>query len=194
MKRGTDRDIPKNLPLTPPSESEGYSLQRSRSRSQPAAGRLTPRSSAGSSDYTPPPRTRLNTVRDEDDPGGSEMRRARSMGGRTRNGDDRVMNRSFSTRREARGRRDEDEIYDLYNDYYEDKPIMRSVSTRRPLARTLTRSRASSSTRGRSRDEDDDSQYSDGEDGEFEMVTPKRTEISKVDPLSTGLRIRSKSK
>jgi hypothetical protein len=183
VKSGSDRDIPKIFPPTPPSESESYSVRRSRSQSQPAGGRSTPRSSAGSSDYTPPTRTRLDTVRDEDDLSGSEMRRAKSMSGRARDGGDRAMNRSFSTRREPRPRKDEDEIYDLYNDYYEEKPIGRSMSTRRPLARTLTRSRTVSSSRGRIRDEEDDySRYSDDEDDEFEMITPKRSEISKVSP------------
>src|SRR5271167_1364342 len=96
VKSGSDRDIPKNFPPTPPSESESYSLRRSRSHSQPAGGRSTPRSSAGSSDYIPPPRSRLNAVRDEDDLSESDMRRAKSMSGRARNGGGRTVNRSFS--------------------------------------------------------------------------------------------------
>jgi PB1 domain len=182
--------MPKNLPPTPPSESESYSLQRSRSRSQPAIMRSTARSSGESSDYNPAPRTRLDTVRDEDDRGSTEMRRAKSVGARGRAGDERrrgeerLMNRSMSTRRPEPSRRkdDGDDIYDLYNDYYDEKPVMRSRSTRRPLVRTLTRTRTSSSSRGRSRDDEDDysNRYSDDEDDEFEMVTPKRSEISKI--------------
>ena len=186
VKPGSDHDLPKNLPPTPPSESESYSLQRSRSRSQPATSRSTTRSSGGSSEYNPTPRTRLDTVRDEDDRSGTEMRRSKSMNGRGRVGDDRrnreerMMSRSMSTRRaEPPRRRDNgDDIYDIYGDYYDEKPVMRSLSTRRPLARTLTRNRT--------RDDDDDysNRYSDGEDDEFEMVTSKRSEISKVFHLS----------
>jgi len=184
VKAGTDRELPKGLPPTPPSEPESYTLNRTRSRSQPAARGSTARSSGGSSDYAPPPRPRLDTVRDEDDSGSSsatEMRRAKSMGGRGRMTEEKVLSRSQSKR--ERGRRDDgNDIYDLYNDYYDEKP-MRSVSTRRPPARALTRSRTSSSSRGRSREDEDDysQRYSEEEDDEFEMVTPmKRTEISKV--------------
>jgi hypothetical protein len=125
-------------------------------------------------------------VRDEDDySGGAEMRRARSMGGRGRSGEQRQLVRSQSRRElDNRGRRGYDEegddFYGVYDDYYEEKP-MRSLTTRRPLARGPSRSRNGSVTRGRTRDDDDDfSRYSEGEDEEFEMVTPKRTEISKV--------------
>jgi hypothetical protein len=184
---GPDRGFgPKTLPPTPPSESESYSLQRSRSRSQPASGRTSTRSS-GSSDYAPPPRPRLDTVRDEDDysVGGAEMRRARSMGGRGRSGEQRQLVRSQSRRElDSRGRRGYDEegesIYDVYDDYYEEKPV-RSLTTRRPLARGPSRSRNGSVSRGRSRDDEDEfSRHSDGEDDEFEIVTPRRAEISKV--------------
>src|SRR5215471_15702573 len=154
LKPDSDRDMPRNLPPTPPSESEGSSMQRSRSRSQPATMRSTARSSDGSSDS---PRTRLDTVHDEDERGGAEMRRAKSMGGRgrvgneRRKGEERMMGRSMSTRKAEPPRRrdDGDDIYDLYNDYYDEKPVMRSLSTRRPLARTLTRTRTTSSSRGR---------------------------------------------
>jgi hypothetical protein len=152
--------------------------------------RSTTRSSSESSDYNPVPRSRLNAVLDEDKRGGIEMRRARSMGGRgnvgaeRRKGEERKMNRSMSTRQAESSRRRDygDDIYDLYGDYYDEKPVTRSLSTRRPLARTLTRTRTSSSSRGRSRDVDDDysNRYSDGEDEEFEMITPKRSEISKI--------------
>ena len=126
-------------------------------------------------------------MRDEDDysVGGAEMRRARSMGGRGRSGEQRQLVRSQSRRElDNRGRRGYDEegddFYGVYDDYYEEKP-MRSLTTRRPLARGPSRSRTGSVTRGRNRDDDDDfSRYSEGEDEEFEMVTPKRTEISKV--------------
>jgi hypothetical protein len=183
VKASSDRDLPKYLPPTPPSETESYSLQRSRSQSQPSVMRsLTARSSGESSDYNPPQRNRLIMVRDENNRGGTEIRRAKSVGGRGRNGDnERRMNRSFS-KREYRSRKDDgDDIYDLYNDYYEEKPITRSLTTRRPLGRSMSRSRTSSSSRGRSR-EDEEELYSDGEDDEFEMITPKRTEISKVFP------------
>ena len=183
---GADRDLPKNLPPTPPSESEGYggSLQRSRSRSTPARSRsLAVRSSGSSSgsDYTPPLRPRLDTVRDEeddDDVRGSEMRRTKSTGGRG----DRGMNRSMSTRTPRGRREDRDDLYDIYGDYYEEKPMTRAMSTRRPLARanTMSRNRGSSSSRSRRQEEEDDRRYSDEEDDEFEMVTPKRSEITKV--------------
>ena len=184
---GADREMPKNLPPTPPSEPEsgyGNSLQRTRSRSTPARSRsLAARSSGsstGSSDYAPPVRSRLDTVRDEeDDFGGSQMRRTRSTGGR-----DRTMNRSLSTRTPRGRREDKEGLDDIYGDYYEEKPLTRTPTTRRPLARAMSRSRASSSSRARSR-EDEESQryYSDNdEDDEFEMVTPKRSEITKVSP------------
>lgn len=180
---GADREIPKYLPPTPPSEPEsgyGNGIQRSRSRSTPARSRsLAARSSASStgSDYAPPVRSRLDTVRDEeDDLRGSEMRRAKSTGGRDRN-----MNRSLSTRTPRGRREDRDGLDDIYGDYYEEKSLARTPTTRRPLARAMSRNRGSSSSRARSR-EDEESQryYSDDEDDEFEMVTPKRSEITKV--------------
>lgn len=199
VKAGPDR-VPalKGLPPTPPSESESYSLQRSqsRSRSQPARERLSSRSS-GSSDYERPQRTRLDTVRDEDDQPDTEMRRTKSMGGRGRKGEARPpMNRSLS-RRDADRRRqyddDGEDFYGVYDDYYEDKP-QRSLTTRRPLQRGLSRSRTGSLSRGRRSVEDEDdygNRYSEGEDDEFEMVTPKRPEINKVclivDTFSDGL-------
>jgi hypothetical protein len=198
---GSDRGFgPKTLPPTPPSESESYSLQRSRSRSQPATVRTSTRSS-GSSDYAPPPRPRLDTVRDEDDysVGSTEMRRARSVGGRGRSGEQRQLVRSQSRRElDNRGRRgyddEEESVYDVYDDYYEEKP-MRSLTTRRPSARGPSRSRNGSVNRGRSRDDDDDfSRYSDGEDDEFEIITPKRAEISKVLSFFIIANDRSKSK
>jgi len=184
---GANREMPKNLPPTPPSEPEssyGNSVQRSRSRSTPARSRsLAARSSGsstGSSDYTPPVRSRLDTVRDEeDDFGGSQMRRTKSTGGR-----DRSMNRSLSTRTPRGRREDRDGLDDIYGDYYEEKPMTRTATTRRPLDRAMSRNRGSSSSRARSR-EDAESQryYSDNdEDDEFEMVTPKRSEITKVPP------------
>jgi hypothetical protein len=174
-------DNPKGLPPTPPSETEGYGgLQRSRSRSQPSA-----RSSGGSSDYTPPARPRLPTVRDDDDRRrqDADMRRTRSMN-TTRRKDsefsrptDREPLRREPTRSRGRYENDEDDVYDIYNDYYDEKPV-RAYTTRRPPARGPSRSRASSASRGRRPSVDDG--YSDGEDEEFEMITPKRTEISKV--------------
>jgi hypothetical protein len=186
VKAGSERMSPtKGLPPTPPSESEGYGLQRSRSHSQPAVNRAQPGTarSSGSSDYTPPARPRLATVRDddfdEDQRYETDMRRARSMNVRGRSGDSRQVERQLSRREPLRGRRQDeiDEVYDIYDYYDEDKP-MRANTTRRPLQRGLSRSRASSSSRGR---RDMDETYSD-EDDEFEMVTPKRTEISKVSP------------
>jgi hypothetical protein len=199
----------KGLPPTPPSETEGYGLQRSttRSRSQPARGQpsrssgMTERSS-GSSEYSAPQRPRLATVRDDDDDENdryqTDMRRAQSMSSRGRQGSVRELEargrqgsvpelgRQTSRREPARGRRQpEDSVYDLY-DYYEgDKPTRSNTTGRRPLQRNMSRSRASSSSRGR-RDFDDT--YSDEED-EFEMVTPKRTEISKVTLLTSHLTI-----
>jgi hypothetical protein len=187
VKARPDREDPKNLPPTPPSESEDYSIQRSRSRSQPARTRSTRSSESSSSDYSPPARPRLDTVRDED--GLLEPRRSRSVSGRVRNASDRALERSRS-RRDIRGRKDDgDDFYDVYDDYYEEKLPVRSLTTRRPLGRAPSRSRASSSSRGRSREDEDDygQRYSD-EDDEFEMVTTKRTEISKV-PLSSFPRL-----
>ncbi len=186
VKAGPDRvPAPKGLPPTPPSESESYSLQRSRSRSQPARERLSS-NSTGSSDYERPQRTQLDTVRDEDDRPEIEMRRTKSMGGRGRNGDARPpMGRSLSRRDVDRRRQyddDGEDIYGVYDDYYDDKP-QRSLTTRRPLQRGLSRSRTGSLSRGRRSVEDEDdygNRYSEGEDDEFEMVTPKRPEISKV--------------
>jgi hypothetical protein len=185
VNAGADRGPgPKGLPPTPPSDTESYSLQRNRSQSQPARERLSSRSS-GSSDYDRPQRTRLDTVRDEDDRPDTEMRRTKSVGGRTRSGESRQMNRSLSRRDIDRRRQvDEegDDIYGVYDDYYEEKPL-RTFSTRRPLQRGLSRSRTGSLSRGRRSVEDEDdygSRYSEGEDEEFEMVTPKRSEISKV--------------
>ena len=190
VKAGPNRDQgPKGLPPTPPSESESYSLQRNRSRSQPARERLSSRSS-GSSDYERPMRTRLDTVRDEDDRPDTEMRRTKSMGGRGRSGDTRpTMNRSLSRRDMDRRRQYDEEgedFYGVYDDYYEEKP-MRSLTTRRPLQRGLSRSRTGSLSRGRRSVEDEDdygNRFSEGEDEEFEMVTPKRSEISKVTEIS----------
>src|SRR5579859_4469025 len=159
VKAGPDRGQgPKGLPPTPPSESESYSLQRSRSRSQPARERMSTRSS-GSSDYERPVRTRLDTVRDEDDRPDVEMRRTKSMGGRGRNGETRPpMSRSLSRREVDRRRQydeDGDDFYGVYDDYYEDKPL-RTLTTRRPLQRGLSRSRTGSLSRGRRSVEDDE--------------------------------------
>ena len=185
---GTDRELPQILPPTPPSEPESYStnLQRSRSRSTPARSRsLAVRSSGsstGSSEYTPPLRSRLDTVRDEeDDVPNTEMRRTKSTGGRG----DRGMNRSLSTRTPRGRREDRDDLYDIYGDYYDEKPMTRTLTTRRPLARanTMSRGRGSSSSRNRRQDDEESQRYSDEEDDEFEMVTPKRSEITKVSSL-----------
>jgi len=184
VKGGADREMPKNLPPTPPSEPENYGsgLQRNRSRSTPARSRsLAARSSGsstGSSEYNPPMRSRLDTVRDEeDDMSGNEMRRTKSTGGRN----DRMMNRSMSTRNPRGRREDRDDLYDIYGDYYEEKPMTRTATTRRPLGRAVSRSRGSSTSRARSREDEESQRYSDNdEDDEFEMVTPKRSEITKV--------------
>lgn len=186
LRAGMDSGTPKNLPPTPPSESEGYMLSRSRSRSQPATGRgagmMTPRSSNSSngSDYAG--RGRLNTVKDDEDEErlSTDMRRTRSLATRNRNSDDRPMNRSMSARRDPRspGRRtDSQDLYDVYDDYYDEKPPLARSNTRRPLNRAMSRSRTTS--RARSRDEEED-RFSDDEEGDFEMITPKRPEITKV--------------
>ena len=183
VKAGADRDLTRNLPPTPPSEPENYGngLQRSRSRSTPARSRsLAARSSGsstGSSEYNPPMRSRLDTVRDEeDDVSGNEMRRTKSAAGRS----DRTMNRSMSTRNPRGRREDKDDFDDIYGDYYDEKPMTRTATTRRPLGRAMSRNRGSSSSRARSREDE----YSDNdEDDEFEMVTPKRSEITKASPL-----------
>src|SRR5579859_5542960 len=196
-----DRDSPtKNLPPTPPYEREEYALRRSqsqsmpRSRSQPPTAPLSRAStrSSGSSDYTPPPRPRLDTVRDEDYREATDMRRSQSMNAAGRR-EPRRLERQPSRREIARdvqprsrSRRSNEEagdVYDVYDEYYDERPPMvRSATmTRRPLARALTRSRQNSVSRTRRLDDEDEyNRYSDGEDDEFEMITPKRTEITKV--------------
>ena len=103
------------------------------------------------------------------------------MSSRGRTPEGKILNRSQS-RRDLRGRKaqlddGEDDIYDLFDNYYDTKPVTRAMTTRRPLARGLSQR----SPRSRSREDDDDysQRYSD-EDDEFEMVTQKRTEILKV--------------
>jgi len=183
------------LPPTPPSELDLLAAreerQMIRSRSQPAAStRMSSRTdrSSGSSDYTPPPRPRLNPVRDDEED--STIRRTKSS--RATPQMSRSTSRAQSRRELFRGRRrnnDEEEgIYDFYDDYYDEKadslaPPMpgRSATMRRSPTMVTSRSRNSSASRGgRSRNEDDDyGAYSD-EDDEFEMITPKRSEITKV--------------
>lgn len=183
LKPNSDRGVPKYFPPTPPSEAENFTLQRSRSRSQPATSRSATRSSAESSDYVGAPRTRLDTVRDEDDRRGAEMRRVRSLNGGGRNRDDRAaLNRSRSRRDVNNQGNYGDDIYDLYSDYSDVKPLTRKLTNRRPLQRSMSRSRTPPSSRNRYRDDEEDysPQYSDIEDEEFEMITPRRTEISKV--------------
>lgn len=194
VKQGGAAQMKQYLPPTPPSESDLIAAreerQMIRSRSQPATStRMSTRTdrSSGSSDYTPPPRPRLNSVRDEEE---SSIRRTKSTRATPQMG--RSMSRSQSRREPFRGRRrnneDEEGVYDFYDDYYDEKsdslaPTMpgRSATLRRMDTRT-SRSRNSSTSRGgRSRNEDDDygGVYSD-EDDEFEMITPKRSEITKV--------------
>ena len=188
LRAGMDSEMAKNLPPTPPSESEGYSLTRARSRSQPATGRgagvMTPRSSNSSngSDYTG--RARLNTVRDEEDEErlSMDMRRTRSLATRNRNSDERPINRSMSARRDPRSsaRRTDSDLYDVYDDYYDEKPPLARSNTRRPLNRAMSRSRGTSRARSRDDEEEYSNRFSDDEDGDFEMITPKRQEITKV--------------
>jgi hypothetical protein len=101
----------------------------------------------------------------------------------------RSQSRKDLTRRREPGD-DTDEISSFYDNYYEDKTLLRAA-TRRPGVRTPSRSRGSSTTRSRSRDEDE---YSEGEDEEFEMVTPKRAEISKVFFYTSGRMANNRSK
>ena len=190
-----DTGMAKNLPPTPPSESETYSLTRSRSRSQPAVGRgaMTPRSSNSSGTSDLAGRNRLGTVRDEEnEPRSSmDMRRTRSLATRNRNSDERPMNRSMSTRRDARPfrRNDDQDLYDVYDDYYDEKPLLTRSNTRRGLARANTRSRGTSRARGRDDEDDYSNRFSDDDDGDFEMITPKRSEIAKVINLNSLIKV-----
>src|SRR5205085_10520861 len=96
---------------------------------------------------------------DADDGTELDMLRTQSTAGKGRNGDTRPPKSRTLSRREVDRRRqyddDGEDIYGVYDDYYDDKP-QRSLTTRRPLQRGLSRSRTGSLSRGRRSVEDED--------------------------------------
>jgi len=97
----------------------------------------------------------------------------------------------MSTRRDARPfrRNNDQDLYDVYDDYYDEKPALTRSNTRRGLARTMSRSRGTSRARGRDDEDDYSNRFSDDDDGDFEMITPKRSEITKVGNLNSLIRV-----